>query len=63
VEAAVEHARRRGWEVVEAYPLDAEHSTSATHTGYATTFERAGFVTVARPTPSRPIMRLDLAGP
>jgi len=63
VEAAVDHARRRGWEVVEAYPLDAEHSTSATHTGYATTFERAGFVTVARPTPSRPIMRLDLAGP
>jgi len=34
--------------------------SSASGTGYASTFARAGFETVARRTPPRPIMRHDL---
>src|SRR5262249_41370269 len=43
-----------------AYPFDAEESPSVTGTGYASTFARAGFKTVARRIPARPIMRHDL---
>jgi GNAT superfamily N-acetyltransferase len=57
IAAALESARRAGAVAVEAYPLDAELTPSSSHTGYASTFERAGFVTVARHVPSRPIMR------
>jgi hypothetical protein len=35
-------------------------SPSASGTGYASTFARAGFETVARRVPPRPIMRHDL---
>jgi len=35
-------------------------SPSASGTGYASTFARAGFETVARRAPARPIMRHDL---
>lgn len=59
VDAAVERARQAGAVAVEAYPLD-DSSPSSSFTGYASTFERAGFTTVARHTPSRPIMRLEL---
>jgi hypothetical protein len=45
---------------LEAYPLDAELTPSSTSTGYASTFARAGFKTVARRVPPRPIMRHDL---
>jgi GNAT superfamily N-acetyltransferase len=61
IAAAVEHARRAGAVAVEAYPLDAELTPSTSHTGYATTFARAGFTTVARHVASRPIMRYDFA--
>jgi hypothetical protein len=40
--------------------VDADKTPSASDTGYATTFERAGFKTVACHTPPRPIMRKDL---
>ncbi|GIG22352.1 N-acetyltransferase GCN5 [Cellulomonas chitinilytica] len=65
VDAAVDLARRAGAPAVEAYPLDAARSPSATSTGYATTFAAAGFVEVTRRSPERPIMRLPLddAGP
>ena len=59
VTAALATARRYGATAVEAYPLDADRSSSATHTGYATTFARAGFTTVARHVPARPIMRYE----
>jgi GNAT superfamily N-acetyltransferase len=59
ITAALEAARRAGAIAVEAYPLDAHLTTSASHTGYASTFERAGFTTVARHVPSRPIMRYE----
>ena len=54
ITAALETAQKAGASAVEAYPLDASLTPSASHTGYASTFERAGFVTVARQVPSRP---------
>ena len=59
ITAAVATARRYGAVAVEAYPLDADLSPSSSHTGYATTFARAGFTTVARHVPERPIMRYE----
>jgi GNAT superfamily N-acetyltransferase len=44
----------------EAYPLDPDLTPSASGTGYVSTFARAGFKTVARRVPPRPIMRHDL---
>ena len=60
IAAAVARARRQGAPALEAYPFDAAVSPSATGCGYASTFARAGFETVARRTPARPIMRHDL---
>ena len=54
---AVEVARRAGAPALEAYPLDADHTPSASGTGYASTFARLGFTTVARRVAARPIMR------
>ena len=47
IAAALKAAKRAGAVAVEAYPLDANRTSSASWTGYATTFERAGFKTVA----------------
>jgi GNAT superfamily N-acetyltransferase len=60
VSAALRVAKLAGAAAVEAYPLDADKTPSASWTGYATTFERAGFKVVARHVPARPIMRYDL---
>ena len=60
IAAAVKAARRAKAPALEAYPLDAELTPSASWTGYASTFARAGFKTVARRVPPRPIMRHDL---
>ena len=60
VAAAVKAAQRAKAPALEAYPLDAELTPSSTSTGYASTFARAGFKTVARRVPPRPIMRHDL---
>jgi GNAT superfamily N-acetyltransferase len=57
---ALEVARRAGAPALEAYPFDAEVSPSASGCGYASTFARAGFKTIARRVPARPIMRRDL---
>lgn len=57
VAAAVEAARAAGAPALEAYPLDAALNPSATGTGYASTFARAGFTVVARRAPPRPVMR------
>ena len=59
IAAAVTYAKAAGAPAVEAYPLDARLTHSATGTGYASTFKRAGFKVVARRTPPRPIVRLD----
>ena len=60
ISAALRAAKGAGAAVVEAYPLDADKTPSASWTGYATTFERAGFRVVARRVPARPIMRHSL---
>jgi GNAT superfamily N-acetyltransferase len=57
---AIETAKRAKAPQLEAYPLDAAKSPSASGTGYATTFARAGFKTVACHVPPRPIMRRDV---
>ena len=62
IKAAVEAAREAGAPAVEAYPLDADLTPSASSTGFVTTFERAGFKEVARHFAPRPIMRYELKG-
>jgi len=61
IAAAIVAAKRAKAPAIEAYPLDASKSPSASGTGYATTFARAGFRTIASHVPARPIMRLNLA--
>jgi GNAT superfamily N-acetyltransferase len=56
---ALEYARRAGAVALEAYPLDADLTPSSSHTGYLSTFLRAGFEIVARHFPPRPIVRYD----
>jgi GNAT superfamily N-acetyltransferase len=60
IAAALKAAKRAGAPAVEAYPLDAAKTVSSSSTGYASTFARAGFKTVACHTPPRPMMRHDL---
>jgi GNAT superfamily N-acetyltransferase len=60
IAAAVQAAKRANAPALEAYPVDADLSPSASGTGYASTYARSGFKTVARRVPPRPIMRHDL---
>jgi GNAT superfamily N-acetyltransferase len=60
IAAALKAAKRARAPALEAYPFDADVSPSASGTGYASTFVRAGFKTVTRRAPARPIMRHDL---
>ena len=60
IAAAVKAAKSAEAPALEAYPLDTELTPSASGTGYASTFARASFETVARHTPPRPIMRRNL---
>ena len=60
IKAALKAAKRAGAPALEAYPLDADLTPSASGTGFATTFTRLGFKTIARHVPPRPIMRYDL---
>jgi GNAT superfamily N-acetyltransferase len=62
IKAAVKAAKRANAPALEAYPVDTvrPESTSNVFTGTASTFARAGFKSVARRMPSRPIMRHDL---
>jgi GNAT superfamily N-acetyltransferase len=60
IAAALKAAKQAGAPALEAYPVDADETPSASGTGFASTFERAGFTTVARHVPPRPIMRHNL---
>jgi GNAT superfamily N-acetyltransferase len=60
IAAALTAAKHAKAPALEAYPLDRGLSPSATSTGTVSTFERAGFRTVARRVPTRPIMRHEL---
>ncbi len=59
VAAALDYAERAGAPALEAYPLDASLTPSASSTGYVSTFKHAGFKIVARHVPPRPIMRYE----
>ena len=59
IQAALRAAKRAHAPALEAYPLDASKSPSASGAGYRSTFVRAGFKTVACRTPARPVMRYD----
>jgi len=59
IAAAMQTAKRARAPALEAYPFDAGKSPSASGTGYRSTFAHAGFKTVARRVPARPIMRYD----
>jgi len=68
LEAAVELAGAFGARVVEGYPIDVDVkaaagtpiSTSGLYHGALSTFLKAGFREVARPSPARPVVRLEL---
>jgi len=59
IAAAVDHARRNGATVVEAYPVDAA-APSYRFMGFVRVFERAGFAEVGRAGKRRHVMRLAL---
>jgi len=61
--AAVEHAARRGARFLEGYPVEPSAGRMPdvfAWTGIAAGFRKAGFVEVARRSPTRPIMRMRL---
>jgi GNAT superfamily N-acetyltransferase len=60
IAAALKAAKQQKVPALEAYPVDADESPSASSTGYVSTFKRMGFKTVARRVPARPLMRHDL---
>ncbi len=60
LEAAVEHARRRGAAAVEAYPVAADAS-SYRFMGFVPAFEKAGFRPIGPAGTIRTLMRLDLS--
>jgi GNAT superfamily N-acetyltransferase len=67
LDAAIEHARRSGARVVEAYPVDTERtdrvSAAELYHGPLSLFLAAGFVETARVKDTRAVVRLDLDEP
>jgi GNAT superfamily N-acetyltransferase len=59
ITAALDVAKCAGAPALEAYPLDASLTPSASSTGYISTFKRLGFRIVAQRVPPRPIMRYE----
>ena len=65
LEAAIDHARRKGARIVEGYPVDPSHrakSNAEAFVGVTSMFRAAGFQEVARRSAGRPVMRLVLDG-
>lgn len=62
LEAAKPFARSQGARLLEGYPVepDARQADAFVFTGLATAFHKAGFLEVARRSPTRPIMRCAL---
>jgi GNAT superfamily N-acetyltransferase len=63
IRAALKIAKAAGAPALEAYPVDADLTPSASGTGYVSTFARVGFKVVAHHTPPRPTMRFDFRKP
>jgi GNAT superfamily N-acetyltransferase len=64
LDAAIAYARENGVRVLEAYPIDkaARSHDDFMFFGSRSLYERAGFAEVARRSPTRVVMRLELAG-
>ncbi len=63
LKAAIAYARNRGATIVEGYPVQPKKPRMPdifAYTGLASAFLKAGFVEVARRSPTRPIMRAAL---
>lgn len=64
LKAAAEHANRNGATLIEGYPVEPKSGkdipAAFAWTGIPKAFTRAGFTEVARRSPTRPIMRLEL---
>jgi GNAT superfamily N-acetyltransferase len=59
IDAAIKFCEQKGAQIIEAYPEDPkkpEVPDTFAYTGFASTFQKAGFVEVARRSPTRPIM-------
>ena len=65
LKAAVEYVKQQGGAIVEGYPVDiSSHQADAfIYTGAASAFKKAGFIEVARNTPTRPIFRYFIQQP
>jgi GNAT superfamily N-acetyltransferase len=64
LQAASEFAARRGAQAIEGYPVEPSMQKTPdafAWTGLPSAFRRAGFVEIARRSPSRPIMRKTLS--
>ena len=61
---AVEYARKRGVELLEAYPVDKDDPSAAQASWFGSKrmFDEAGFEEVARRRSDRPVVRLQLVG-
>lgn len=60
LDAALEHVRKQGGKIVEAYPVEPKKGRipdAHAYTGLASTFRKAGFVEMLRRSETRPIMR------
>jgi GNAT superfamily N-acetyltransferase len=59
LKAAVEFVHGQGAKIVEGYPVEPkkEQADVFVYTGLASAFRKAGFMEVARRSPTRPIMR------
>jgi len=64
VRSAAAYASLRGATIVEAYPKDVEgeQPDAFVWTGMAGAFRKAGFVEVARRSPTKPVLRLRVGG-
>ncbi len=63
LKAAVAHAKKNGAKIIEGYPVDTKKEEPApfAFTGTAAVFQHAGFVEVARNSPTRPMFRFIIA--
>jgi GNAT superfamily N-acetyltransferase len=61
LKAAMDYVKSKGGKIVEGYPVDIQNEQSQpdafVYTGTASAFKQAGFVEVARNSPTRPIFR------
>ena len=65
LKAAVDYVKTQGGKIVEGYPVDTtqNQADAFVYTGTASAFKQAGFVEVARNSPTRPIFRFVIPSP